>query len=149
MIAHKDDGEAAAPSYSQIVTRLQSVRARVHDGLRCGTPSEAMSAETTDILAGILGAAIAARSENLAGFTSICMLVYERIESLARAGRLPRAMLELIAEWSANSELFLRRPRHVEFAKDLVRQLNEPQWGSRLDRAEQDRLLRALLEYSC
>ena len=149
MIAHKDDRDAAAPNHYQIVMRLQSLRVRVHDGLRCGTPAEAMSAETTDILAGILGVAIAARAEDLTGFTSVCMLVYERIESLARAGRLPRAMLELVAEWSANSELYLRRPRYVEFAKALVRQLNEPQWGSRLDRAGQDRLIRALLDYSC
>jgi hypothetical protein len=149
MIAHKDDGDHAAPGHYQIVMRLQAVRARVHDGLRCGAPSEAMSAETTDILAGVLGVAIAARTEDLTGFTSVCMLVYERIESFSRAGRLPRAMLELIAEWSANSELYLRRPRYVEFAKALVRQLNESQWGARLDRAEQDRLIRALLEYSC
>jgi hypothetical protein len=149
MIVHKDDGDPAAPGHFQIVIRLQSVRARVHDGLHCGAPSEAMSAEATDILAGILGVAIAARSEDLTGFTSVCMLVYERIESFSRAGRLTRAMLELIAEWSANSELYLRRPRYVEFAKALVRQLNESQWGARLDRAEQDRLVRALLEYSC
>jgi hypothetical protein len=149
MIAHKDDGDHASPGHYQIVMRLQAVRARVHDGLRCGAPSEAMHAETTDILAGILGVAIAARTEDLTGFTSVCMLVYERIESFARAGRLPRAMLELIAEWSANSELYLRRPRYVEFAKALVRQLSESQWGARLDRAEQDRLIRALLEYSC
>jgi hypothetical protein len=78
----------------------------------------------------------------------VCMLVFERIEPLARGGRLSRRTLELIGEWSANSELYLRRPRCVEFAKELVRQLNDPPWGSRLDRDEQDRLIRSLLASS-
>ncbi|MGB6310466.1 MAG: hypothetical protein WBF89_22015 [Steroidobacteraceae bacterium] len=141
--------ERAAPSQFQIVIRLQAVRARVHEGLRSGAGDEAAGTEATEILAGILGVAIAARAEELRGFTAICMLVYERIERFGHGGRLPRALLEAIAEWSANSELYLRRPRFAEFARSIVRQLNDAPWGSRLDRAEQDGLLRALLEFSC
>jgi hypothetical protein len=148
MAAVKSDMDRAAPGHCRIMIRLQEVRARVHDSLSWGTPSEGPNAEGTDILAGILGVAIAARTEEMRAFTSVCMLVYERVEPLARSGRLPRRTLELIAEWSANAELYVRRPRYVEFAKGLVRQLNDAAWGSRLSRDEQDRLIRALLSCS-
>jgi hypothetical protein len=149
MIALKGDTDRTAPSHFQIVIKLQALRACVHDGLGRGASCEATNSEATEILAGVLGVAIAARTEELRGFTSVCMLVYERIEGFGRSGRLPRALLEAIAEWSANSELYLRRPRYAEFARALVRQLNDAPWGSRLDRAEQDGLIRALFEFSC
>jgi hypothetical protein len=140
MFAFTGDMDHPAPSHLRIVIRLQQLRACVYDSLCRGA--------TADILAGILDVAIAARTEEMRGFTSVCMLVFERIEPLARGGRLSRRTLELIGEWSANSELYLRRPRCVEFAKELVRQLNDPPWGSRLDRDEQDRLIRSLLASS-
>jgi len=148
MVAVKSDTDRAAPDHCRIMIRLQEVRARVHDSLSWDTPSEVPNAEGTDILAGILGVAIAARTEEMRAFTSVCMIVYERVEPLARSGRLPRRTLELIGEWSANSELYLRRPHYVEFAKALVRQLNDSPWGSRLGREEQDRLIRSLLASS-
>ena len=139
MFAFTGDMDRPAPAAQlRIVTRLQQLRARVHDPF----------VETADILVGILGVAIAARTEEMRGFTSVCMIVFERIEPLARGGRLSRRMLELIGEWSANSELYLRRPHYVEFAKALVRQLNYSPWGSRLGREEQDRLIRSLLASS-
>jgi hypothetical protein len=147
MAAVKSDMDRAAPGHCRIMIRLQEVRARVHDSLSWDTP-EAPNAEGTDILAGILGVAIAARTEELRAFTSVCMIVYERVEPLARGGRLSRRTLELIAEWSANAELYVRRPRYVEFAKGLVRQLNDAAWGSRLGRDEQESLIRALLACS-
>ena len=148
MFAFTGDMDRPAPGHLRIVIQLQQLRARVHDSLCRGAPSEATNAETADILAEVLGVAIAAHAEEIRGFTSVCMLVFERIEPLARSGHLSRRTLELIGEWSANSELHLRRPHCVEFAKGLVRQLNDSPWGSRLGRDEQDRLIRSLLASS-
>jgi hypothetical protein len=148
MFAFTGDMDRPAPGQLRIVNRLQQLRASVHDSLCRGALSEVTYAETADILAGILGVAITARAEEMRGFTAVCMTVFERIEPLARSGRLPRRTLELIGEWSANSELYLRRPRYVEFARGLVRQLNDAPWGSRLGRDEQDRLIRSLLTSS-
>ena len=148
MFAFTGDLHRPAPGHLRIVIQLQQLRARVHDSLCRGEPSEATNAETADIVAGILGVAIAAHAEEMRGFTSVCMIVFGRIEPLAHSGRLSRRTLELIGEWSANSELYLRRPRYVEFAKGLVRQLNDAPWGSRLGRDEQDRLIRSLLTSS-
>ena len=66
MAAVKSDMDRAAPGHCRIMIRLREVRARVHDSLSWGTPSEGPNAEGTDILAGILGVAIAARTESLA-----------------------------------------------------------------------------------
>lgn len=148
MFALTGDMDRAAPGRLRIVIRLQQLRARVHDSLCRGAASEATNAETAAIVAGILGVAVAASAEEMRGFTSVCMIVFERIEPPARSGRLSPRTLELIGEWSANSELHLRRPRCVEFAKGLVRQLNDSPWGSRLGRDEQDRLIRSLLASS-
>jgi hypothetical protein len=148
MFAFTGDMDRPAPGHLRIVIRLQRLRARVHDSLCRGEPPEVTNEESAGLLAGILGVAIAARSEEMRGFTSVCTIVFERIEPLARSGRLSRRMLELIGEWSANSELYLRRPHYLEFAKELVRQLNDSAWASRLGRDEQDRLIRSLLASS-
>lgn len=146
MIAPKGDTEAAARSRFQMVIRLQLVRAHVHDCLRRGSSWQPDGAEITEILAGIQGVAIAAREAGLSGFTSVCLHVCGRVEPFQRAGSMPQATLGLIAEWAANSELYLRRPQYAEFAKALVVQLNDRLWGSRLDREEQDSLVRAMSE---
>jgi hypothetical protein len=146
MIALKGDKEGGARSRFQMVIRLQLVRAHVHDCLRRGSSWEPGTAEITEILSGIQGVAIAAREAGLGGFTSVCLHVCERIEPFQRTGSMPRATLGLVAEWAANSELYLRRPQYTEFAKALVLQLNDRLWGSRLDREEQNSLMRAMLE---
>jgi hypothetical protein len=99
-----------------------------------------------DILTGMQGVADAAREAGLSGFTSVCLHVCERIEPFRRAGSMPKATLGLVAEWAANSELYLRRPQYAEFARALVLQLNDSLWGSRLNREEQNSLMRAMLE---
>jgi hypothetical protein len=146
MIAPKGDMEGGARSRFQMVIRLQLVRAYVHDCLRRGSAWEPGSAEIAEILTGIQGVAIAAREAGLSGFTSVCLHVCERIEPFQRAGSMSRATLGLVAEWAANSELYLRRPQHAEFARALVLQLNDRLWGSRLDHEEQNRMMRAMLE---
>lgn len=146
MTAPKGDKEAGARSRFQMVIRLQLVRAQVHEGLRRGSSWEPGRTEITELLTGIQGVAAAAREAGLSGFTSVCLHVCGRIEPFQQTGSMPRATLGLIAEWAANSELYLRRPQHAEFAKALVLQLNDRLWGSRLDREEQNSLIRAMSE---
>lgn len=146
MIAHTGDMEGGARSRFQMVIRLQLVRAQVHDCLRRGDSWEPKRAEITNILIGIQGVAAAAREAGLSGFTSVCLHVCERIEPFQRNGSMPRSMLGLVAEWAANSELYLRRPQFAEFARALVLQLDDSLWGSRLDREEQRSLMRTMLE---
>ena len=129
-----------------MVIRLQLVRAHVHDCLRRSASSEPGRAEINEMLTGIQGVAVAARAAELGGFTSVCLKVCERIEAFQRTGSMPRATLRLVAEWAANSELYLRRPQYAEFARALVLQLNDSLWGSRLNREEQDSLMHAMLE---
>jgi hypothetical protein len=138
--------EGGARSRFQMVIRLQLVRAHVHDCLRRGASSEPGRAEINEMLTGIQGVAVAAREAGLGGFTSVCLKVCERIEAFHRTGSMPRATLGLVAEWAANSELYLRRPQFAEFARALVLQLNDGLWGSRLNREEQDSLMHAMLE---
>ncbi len=140
------DREGAAPGYSHIVTRLQLVRARAHEWADRGEPWEPRIAEVEEMLSGIQGVAIAAQSAGLIGFTSACLYVCERVEPLLRSGNMPRATLILLAEWSVNSELYLRRPHFPEFVRALVIQLNDSLWGSQLDPLEQDNLIQAMLE---
>jgi hypothetical protein len=146
MMALVGDMEGGARSRFQIVIRLQLVRAHVHDCLRRGASWEPRRAEIKEILTGIQGVAVAAREAGLSGFTSVCLHVCERIEPFQRSGSMPRATLGLVAEWAANSELYLRRPQYTEFARALVLQLNDGLWGSRLNREEQNSLIRAMLE---
>jgi len=129
-----------------MVIRLQLVRAHVHDCLRRSASSEPGRAEISEMLTGIQGVAVAAREAGLGGFTSVCLTVCERIEAFQRTGSMPRATLGLVAEWAANSELYLRRPQYAEFARALVLQLNDRLWGSRLNREEQESLMHAMLE---
>jgi hypothetical protein len=142
------DKERGARSRVEIVIRLQMVRAQVHDQLHRGASWEDKNIEIDDILSGIQGVAIAAREAGLAAFTSVCLHVCERIEPSLHIGYISRSTLALVAEWAANAELYLRRPRYAEFAKALVLQLNDPQWGSPLDPAEQAKLLHDLPEPS-
>ena len=146
MMAEVGDMEGGARSRFQMVIRLQLVRAVVHDCLRRGDSWEPGRAEIAELLTGIQGVAVAAREAGLSGFTSVCLHVCERIEPFQRAGNMPRATLGLVAEWAANSELYLRRPQHAEFARTLVLQLNDKPWGSQLSREEQNSLMRAMLE---
>jgi hypothetical protein len=146
MMAEVSDMEGGARSRFQMVIRLQLVRAHVHDCLRRGDSWEPGRAEINELLTGIQGVAVAAREAGLSGFASVCQHVCERIEPFARTGTMPRATLGLVAEWAANSELYLRRPRHAEFAKALVLQLNDRLWRSQLSREEQNSLIRAMSE---
>jgi hypothetical protein len=138
--------ERHARSHFQIVIRLQMVRAQVHDRLHRGLTGEHKNIDIDGILMGIQGVAVAAREAGLAAFTSVCLHVCERIEPSLRIGYITRPTLALVAEWAANAELYLRRPRYAEFAKALVFQLNDPQWGSSLDPTEQAKLLHDLSE---
>jgi hypothetical protein len=140
------DKERGARSHFQIVIRLQMVRAQVHDRLHPGVSGEHKKIDIDDILMGIQGVAIAAREAGLAAFTSVCLHVCERIEPSLRIGYITPPTLALVAEWAANAELYLRRPRYGEFAKALVLQLNDPQWGSPLDPVVQAKLLHDLSE---
>jgi hypothetical protein len=146
MIAHSGDMEGGARSRFQMVIRLQLVRAHVHDCLRRSPSWAPGRAEIEEILTGIQGVAVAARDAGLEGFKLVCLHVCGRIEPFERTGAMPRATLGLVAEWAANSELYLRRPQHAEFARALVSQLNDSQWGSRLNREEQNSLMGAMLE---
>jgi hypothetical protein len=146
MMAEVGDMEGGARSRFQMVIRLQLVRAHVHDCLRRGSSWEPGKAEIAELLTGIQGVAVAAREAALSGFTSVCLHVCERIEPFQRSGTMQRAMLGLVAEWAANSELYLRRPRHAEFARALVVQLSDRSWGAQLSREEQNNLMRAMLE---
>jgi hypothetical protein len=148
MMAHVVDMEGGARSRFQMVIRLQLVRAQVHDCLRRGAACEPSAAEIRELSTGIQGVALAAREAGLSGFTSVCLHVCERIEPFQRNGSMPRATLALVAEWAANSELYLRRPLYTEFARALVFQLNDSLWGSRMTREEQNNLMRMMLERS-
>lgn len=141
-----DDPERSAHSLFHIVTLLQSLRRNAHDRFHRDPPWDGSRAETAEILAEILAVAIAARVEGFFGFTSVCMIVYERIEALLHRGLMPKAILGQLVEWSASAELYLRRPRHAEFAKALVLQLHHSAWGARLGRGQRDGLIRSLLE---
>src|SRR5271156_5739834 len=129
----------------QMVIRLQRLRVQAHEGLRRCESWQPGSPEIEQILVAIQHVALDARAEGLNGFTSVCLHVCERIEPFLRSGGMPRSILGLIAEWSARSELYLRRPHYLEFAKALTLQLSDARWGWPLDRAAQDHLLRAML----
>ena len=126
----------------QLVMRLQLVRRLVHDVVTIDYSAELLRRHMGAILIAIQGLTGAARTAGLSGFTSVCLLLCKRVEPSMRGGYLPN---NLLTEWAAIAELYLRRPHHREFARALVAQLNDPQWHSPLDSAEQECLLRSLL----
>lgn len=144
MNAPVDDMERLSQRHFQIVIRLQKVRAQVQDLRRASMLREIAANE--ELLAAIQGLASAARQGGLVGLTLVANVLGERVESLARRGRIPDGVLALVTDWSARAELYVRRPRFAEFARSLVRQLQDPAWELPLAPAEGDRLISALLD---
>jgi hypothetical protein len=144
MNARRRDMEYTTQGYFQLVIRLQVVRMHVHDKLRCADGAAQEPAETKDIVCRIQAVAIAAHEAGLFAFTSICLHVCERIDPSLRSGYISKPTLALVAEWTANAELYLRRPRFVQFAKAMLLQLNDRRWGEPLDPHECETLLEEL-----
>ena len=138
------DMERLSQRHFQIVIRLQKVRAQVQDLRRASVLREIAANE--ELRAALQGLAGAARQGGLVGLTLVSNVVGERMESLARRGRIPDHVLSLITDWAARAELYVRRPRFAEFARSLVRQLQDPAWELPLAPAECDRLISALLD---
>jgi hypothetical protein len=148
MNARTHDMEQGTQNYFQLVIRLQAVRMHVHDQLQRTDSAFREPAETKDIVLAIQAVAIAAHEAGLYAFTSVCLYVCERIDPSLRSGYMSQPMLALVAEWTANAELYLRRPRFAPFAKTMVQQLNDPRWGEPLNANDLDALIRDLTQGS-
>ena len=133
-------------NYFQLYIRLQLVRRLVHEWPARESAGQPGIAGVEEMLSGIQAVASAARDAGLCGLTSACLHVCERVEPWLRCGRIPRATLNMLAEWAANSELYLRRPHSREFATALAMQLNDSRWGLGTGLVERDDLVRTLME---
>jgi hypothetical protein len=133
-------------NHFQIVMRLQLVRRLVNEASDRGIPPNLRRGEAEEILRAIQSVANVAGGVGLHGFASVGLSVCQRIEPLVRNGDLPLMTLQLLGEWAANSELYLRRPRRREFATAVLKQLNDLQWHRPLDSVELASLLHGMLE---
>ena len=113
----------------QVIIRLQLVRRLVYEwqdrnAYPCGEKNPAQ-----ELIAVIRGTAAAARAVGLAGFTSVCLRVCERVAPLIEGNNIPLRVRVLLQDWSAHSEIYLRRPYRAEFSEAVVAQLNDWQIG--------------------
>ncbi len=128
----------------QIIVRLQVVRGWIYELSYRDLARETAALE--ELSTGIQSVANAARESGLRGYAEVCREIQSRFESALRRGGFPEAALELIDDWAASSELYLRRPHSHAFARALVMRLTEPRWGIPIDDLDQARLIDELLE---
>jgi len=133
-------------SYFQILIRLQNLHTQLNEWLNRGEDWQPTVDDIDNLLAYLQGMAVSARAWGLVGFTSMCLHVCERIEPCRRSGHMPRSMLDMLDVWISYCERYLRRPQSPAHARLLVDQLNDRHWGTRLDPAEEARLLCELVE---
>jgi hypothetical protein len=131
-------------THRQIIVRLQLVRRCVYQWADRQVQPDSHREDIEELLSGIHDILTVAHEASLCGFMSVCLHVRERVEGLLGQGHLPQDILDLLGEWSVNSELYLRRPHQVEFALAVVKQLNEAAWHAPLGHTEEARLLRSL-----
>lgn len=129
----------------QVVMRLQAIRRLVSEWRQDrDLYSIGNDNPTQELIWVIQGAAAAARSAGLVGFASVCWHVCERVTLSPEPGAMPTRLRGLLLNWSAYSELYVRRPWHAQFAMAVVEQLNNRSWGAPLHELEQAELLSAM-----
>lgn len=134
----------------QVVIRLQAIRTLVSEWQQNrDLYSIGNDSPTQELIWVIQGTAAAARTAGLVGFASVCWHVCERVTLLPEPGAMPTRLRGLLLNWSAYSELYVRRPWHAQFAMAVVEQLNNRGWGRPLHQIERAELLSAMQETFC
>ena len=129
----------------QVVIRLQAIRRLVSEWRQDrDLYSIGNDSPTQELIWVIQGTAAAARTAGLVGLASVCWHVCERVTRVPEPGAMPSRLRGLLLNWSAYSELYVRRPWHAQFAMAVVEQLNNRSWGAPLHEIERAELLSAM-----
>ncbi len=128
----------------QIIVRLQVVRGWIYELSYRDLAREIAALE--ELLTAIQSVASAARESGLGGYAKVSLEVQSRFESALRRGGLSEITLDLVDDWAASSELYLRRPHSGGFARALVMQLNEPLWGTAIGMIDEAKLIDELTD---
>jgi hypothetical protein len=127
-----------------VLIGLKKLRAQIHTW-RSGTACDLDNSEVEELICTLRGLATAARTTGFDAYGCVCLHLAEHIEDLQRSCRLSRSTMNLLSEWGAYSDSYLRHPREPTVVMTMIMHLNHPKWRSPFCLTEQYMLSRALL----